>query len=47
MSLSDGNEDREPNLAFTDSTTDIWRSEFGELLDRDKHRLVKRHLPAS
>jgi hypothetical protein len=29
MSLSGGNEDREPNLAFPDSTTDIWRSEFG------------------
>ena len=37
VSLSDGNGDREPTFVFPDSSMDIWRSEYGELLDHDEH----------
>ena len=37
VSLSDGNGDREPTWVFPDSNVDIWRSEYGQLLDADEH----------
>jgi len=37
VSLSDGNGNREPTIVFPDSSMDIWRSEFGELLDDAGH----------
>ena len=37
VSLSDGNSDREPTWVFPDSTMDIWRSEYGQLLDAEEH----------
>ena len=37
VSLSDGNGDREPTWVFPDSTMDIWRSEYGQLLDAEEH----------
>ena len=37
VSLSDGNGDREPTWVFPDSSMDIWRSEYGQLLDAEEH----------